>query len=259
MRALLGLGTYRTQGVVEAAEAALQFGVDWVDTAPNYQHGQAETRLAPFLKAYGGIRVSTKVGFVAGPQQDEAVQAGVLSEAEAGSGFSLDPRYVTWQVARSAAALGRCPDITFVHNPEHGDPAPTALAERVEQAFRALEKCCDQGLIHGYGVATWSALHDGSLTVPGLIDLARAAGGPFHRLRAVQLPLSLIQLGPIADAIDGHGVLAEAQSAGLAVFASAPLGGGELPEFITPAAAEELLPGVSPSGSSLARWLMSLG
>jgi aryl-alcohol dehydrogenase-like predicted oxidoreductase len=147
---------------------------------------------------------------------------------------------------RAQPASRRAPDITFVHNPEHGAPTSAELGDRLRGAFRALEKCCDWGLTNGYGVATWSALHDGSLTIPGLLDLARSVGGPSHRLRAVQLPLSLVQIGPISDAVAGHGVLIDAHSAGLAVYASAPLSGGELPGFITPAAAQELLAGSSP-------------
>jgi aryl-alcohol dehydrogenase-like predicted oxidoreductase len=244
--ALLGMGTYRTRHVPKAAEAAVQVGVDWIDTAPNYQQGTAERQLAPVLEAHRRVHVSTKVGFLSGPQQDEAVRAGALTQPQAGTGFSLDPLYMAWQAARSKAALGRTPDITFMHNPEHGSPAPVELAARIQRAFRTLEECCDQGLTTGYGVTTWSSLHDGSLTIEKLIDMARSAGGPAHRLRAVQLPLSLVQFGPIADAVAGHGVLIDAQSAGLAVYASAPLHAGELPAFITPAAAQELLPGATP-------------
>lgn len=246
MTGLLGLGTYRTRNVPEAAEAAVQVGVDWIDTAPNYQHGKAERQLADVLEAHRHVRVSTKVGFLAQTQQEEAVRAGALTQSEAAAGFSLNPRYVAWQVARSKADLGHVPDLTFVHNPEHGDPTPSELEDRIQQAFRTLEEACGQGLTKAYGVATWSALHDGSLSVEMLMDLAHSAGGPGHRLRAVQLPLSLVNFGPIEDALSGHGELIDAQSAGLDVYASAPLSGGELLSFITPAVAEALVPGAIP-------------
>jgi len=246
MNALLGMGTYRTRHIPQAGEAAIRAGVDWIDTAPNYQHGTAENQLAPLLSAHPTLRVSTKVGYLAPPQQQDALHAGVLEQTEADQGHNLSPAYVAWQATRSKATLGRVPDITFVHNPEHGDPTPTQLAHRIQQAFHALEECCAQGLIKGYGVAAWSAFHDGSLTVEALLDMARMAGGPAHRLHAIQLPLSLVHIGPIADAMTGHGVLIDAQSAGLDVYASAPLNAGDLPTIITPAAAHELLPGATP-------------
>lgn len=246
MNALLGMGTYRTRDILQAGEAAVRAGVDWIDTAPNYQHGTAETQLAPLLKAHPSLRVSTKVGFLAKPQQQDALRAGVLDQAEADGGYSLSPRYLAWQVARSKATLGRVPDITFVHNPEHGDPTPAQLARRIQQAFHALEECCAQGLIKGYGVAAWSAFHDGSLAIEALLAMARRAGGPANRLHAIQLPLSLVHIGPIADAMTGHGVLIDAQTAGLDVYASAPLNAGDLPAIINRAAAHELLPGATP-------------
>ncbi|MEV0040065.1 aldo/keto reductase [Streptomyces sp. NPDC050804] len=246
MTAALGMGTYRARGVPEAAEAAIRSGVYWIDTAPNYHHGKDEALLAPVLKTHRGVRLSTKVGFLSEPQQDEAVRRRVLTHSEAGQGHSLAPQYVRWQVARSKEALGRTPDVVFLHNPEHGGPSPIRLADRILRAFGALEECCNRGLIKGYGVATWSALHDGSLTVEELVDLARSAGGAAHRLRAIQLPLSLVQLGPLADAVDGYGVLIDARSAGLDVYASAPLHGGELTDIITPPVADELLPGATP-------------
>lgn len=42
MTAQLGLGTYRCPDVAEAALMAASHGADWVDTAPNYEHGRAE-------------------------------------------------------------------------------------------------------------------------------------------------------------------------------------------------------------------------
>lgn len=91
MTAALGMGTYRARGVPEAAEAAIRSGVYWIDTAPNYHHGKDEALLAPVLKTHRGVRLSTKVGFLSEPQQDEAVRRRVLTHSEAGQGHSLAP------------------------------------------------------------------------------------------------------------------------------------------------------------------------
>ncbi|WP_413753119.1 aldo/keto reductase [Streptomyces sp. R-74717] len=242
----LGLGTYRTAGVAAAAQAAIDQDVSWIDTAPNYQRGTAEEQLAPVLGAFPSVRVSTKVGFLDAARQVRATKEGVLTPSRTGKGYCLEPSYVRWQAAQSKAALGRIPDITFVHNPEHGGPEPHELDARLLEAFRTLEECCRQGLIKTYGVATWSALHDGSLTVGRLMELAHKAGGMTNKFAAIQLPLSLVQLGPIADALNGWGVLFDAHAAGLEVFASAPLHGGELLEMVTPTVAQEVLPGATP-------------
>jgi hypothetical protein len=59
-----------------------------------------------------------------------------------------------------------------------------------------------------------------------------AAGGTEHHLVAVQLPVSLVMMTPIAQAFHGRGPLPASADAGLRVMASAPLHGGELPGMV---------------------------
>ncbi|GGW89705.1 aldo/keto reductase [Streptomyces noursei] len=251
MTTALGLGTYRCREITTAATAALEAGVTWIDTAPNYQGGEAERQLAPFLSAHPEVQVSTKAGYLAKNHCAEAVQAGVLTAQEAKQGHSLNPSYVSWQVERSRTELGRSPDIVFLHNPEHGHSSATSLAQQLLPAFVALEEACDRGAAGGYGIATWSALHGEFTTIGRLLKLAHQAGGPNHHLQAVQLPLSLVQITPLAHSIDGVGVLADAHEAGLHILGAAPLHGGELMEILTPAAVELLVPGLTPLEAAL--------
>ncbi|MGW9041263.1 aldo/keto reductase [Streptomyces lydicus] len=251
MTATLALGTYRCRGVAESAKAAVKADVDWIDTAPNYQHGQAERQLAPVLAAYPGMRISTKAGFLSKDRASEAVEAGVLTQEQAERGHSIEPAFVSWQTARSKEDLGRAADIVFLHNPETGHHTREELEQSLLPAFEALEESCDRGLTRGYGVATWSGLHDGLMTIDRLLTLADWAGGPRHHLRTIQLPLSLVQLSPLAEAVRGRGVLLDAADAGLEVFASAPLHGGELMSIVTPDVAEQLVPGMTPLGAIL--------
>jgi aryl-alcohol dehydrogenase-like predicted oxidoreductase len=245
MGAELALGTYRCKNVSEAAEAAVAAGATWIDTAPNYRGGTAEGQLGAVLRGHNDVRVSTKVGFI-GAHTADALFARVVTADEASSGYCLRSSYVEWQTARSNWLLRRVPEVVFVHNPEHGEPEPAVLEERLLGAFRALEQGCAEGMLAAYGVATWSCLHDGTLSVKRLLQLASTAGGPDHHLRAIQLPLSLVMIGPLADAARGRGVLVEAEAAGLDVYASAPLNGGELVEIVTPAVAKQLVRGSTP-------------
>ncbi|MFF8367826.1 aldo/keto reductase [Streptomyces lydicus] len=251
MTAALGLGTYRCRGVAEAAKAALDAGVNWIDTAPNYQGGEAERHLAPVLETHPGVGVSTKAGYVAEARRAEAVSAGGLPPEEAARGHSIRPAFVSWQAERSREELGRAPDIVFLHNAEHGHTTPSSLEHALLLAFEALEEACARGVLGGYGIATWDAFHQGLTTIERLLTLARMAGGRHHHFKAVQLPLSLIRIAPLADALSGIGTLADAASAGVDVFASAPLHGGELLDIVTPAVAEQLDPGLTPLEATL--------
>ncbi|MFJ5925771.1 aldo/keto reductase [Kitasatospora sp. NPDC092948] len=251
MTARLGLGTYRCLDVAKTALMAASRGADWVDTAPNYQQGQAEASLAAVLSACPDLCVSTKVGFVPVGVGRVAVQAGVLSAADAERGHCLAPDYLTWQLARSRLMLGRAPDLVFVHNPEYACP-DGEITGRLHNAFLALEEACSQRAVSAYGVTTWHGFGSGHFDVPALVELATEAGGPNHHLSAVQLPVSLVHLAPIGQALAGHGPLADALAAGLEVFASAPLHGGEIPGMVTPHLAELIAPGKTPAEAALA-------
>nr|WP_123563446.1 aldo/keto reductase [Kitasatospora cineracea] len=251
MTARLGLGTYRCHDVAEAAVRAASRGADWVDTAPNYGGGRAEAALALVLAAYPDLRVSTKAGFVPPGAGRTGVRAGALSAGAAERGHCLAPDYIAWQVARSRRVLGRIPDVVFLHNPEH-DCQEDEIAGRLHSAFLALEEACNQRVINSYGVSTWRGFSSGLFDVPALLELATKAGGPQHHLRAVQLPVSLIHLGAVAQALDGHGPLVDAPAAGLEVFASAPLHGGEIPGLVTRELTDLISPGSTPAQAALA-------
>ncbi|MGW7336649.1 aldo/keto reductase [Streptomyces sp. NPDC054808] len=227
MSAQLAAGTYRCRDVSRSVSAAVDAGVTWTDTAPNYASGSAEASLRPILDACPQVHVSTKVGFV--PDTDRhAARAGGVLPGDHDRGHCLARPYIAWQLARSRSRLGRVPNLVFVHNPEQGCTDRTDLSRTLTEVFEELESAADAGEIDGYGVATWMGLATGMFTVPDLMEIAETVGGPRHHFRAVQLPVSLVHLAVVADGLDGRGALGEAREAGLDVFASAPLGGGEL-------------------------------
>ncbi|CAL9531034.1 hypothetical protein SUDANB145_04022 [Streptomyces sp. enrichment culture] len=244
MSAQLAAGTYRCRDVYRSAALAANAGMTWIDTAPNYASGSAEASLRPVLDAWPQVSVSTKVGFVSGSDRQAARDAGVLP-GDRNQGHCLSRPYIAWQLARSRVRLGRVPDLVFVHNPEHGRMNRSDLLRTLTEAFEELESAADAGEIGGYGVATWTGLSSGMFTVSEIVRRATEVAGPHHHLRAVQFPVSLIRLAVVADALDGCGALAEARDAGLNVFASAPLGGGELLGAMT----EELVRVIDPEAS----------
>ncbi len=63
--------------------------------------------------------------------------------------------------------------------------------------------------------------------------------------------MSLIELTSFAEALHGAGPIAQAAGAGLEVWASAPLNGGELADLVTPDLAEFIDPGSSNAAAAL--------
>jgi aryl-alcohol dehydrogenase-like predicted oxidoreductase len=228
--AQLALGTYRCRAIPEAAVCAAASGAQWVDTAPNYATGGAQSLLAPALAAHPALNVSTKTGYFTAVTGTDAVNAGVLTEDQARAGHSLAPDYVRWQTGRNRAQLGRDRlDLFLLHNPERAHPGDRpALHCAIRAAFEVLEGETAAGNVAGYGIATWAGLEEEAFTVGELPALAAQAAGGQHHLVAIQLPVSLVMMTPIVQALDGRGPLPAAVDAGLRVMASAPLHGGEL-------------------------------
>ncbi|MFF7637233.1 aldo/keto reductase [Kitasatospora sp. NPDC008050] len=247
MTAVLALGTYRVRAVEQAARTALASVAAWVDTAPNYAHGQAHQELAPVLADHPEAGVSTKTGFYTAAQGRAAVAAGVLGQEQAAIGHCLDPAFVRWQTEQSLNVLGRA-SMVFVHNPERAirgrDRAQ--LHGELRTAFAVLEDFAHAGRIGGYGVATWSGLESGVFTVPEPDRLAgEAAGSDTHNFTGLQLPVSLVMAEPFAQGLVRDGPLMETRHLGVTTFGSAPLHGGELPELMTPELVELIRPGRS--------------
>jgi aryl-alcohol dehydrogenase-like predicted oxidoreductase len=106
--------------------------------------------------------------------------------------------------------------------------------DRMRAAFALLEERVEAGHIGTYGCATWAGFRvpPGSrnyLDLLELVALAEEVGGQDHHFRAVQLPINL----GMAEAVrvptqrtksgEPASMLATAESAGIAVFASATL------------------------------------
>lgn len=244
----IGLGTHLVRDVEQAAVHAVACGARWIDTAPNYCGGHAQLLLAPVLAGNPDVKVSTKVGFFHRPDTQGAVDDQAMPAEDLQAGHCIRPRYLRWQIERSLSELGRDRiDTLFLHNPER------TTAGAVFAAFVELEELATAGHIAGYGIATWDGFSSGKFTIPDLIDMAhKAAWGEPHHFRAIQLPVSLVNIGPIVQALDGHGPIGDASAVGIEVFASSPLHGGELPSLITPELAALIGDSLQPAEAALA-------
>ncbi|MDT0326974.1 aldo/keto reductase [Nocardiopsis lambiniae] len=250
---LLGLGTYRSRDVVTSATIAAAAGCPLIDTAPAYGKGTHQAALAPVLKEHPRVRIATKIGHMTTGQARAALTGGVLTEAEAATRHSIAPAYVRHQVGMSRAELRRpVLDLVYLHNPDHHNGDRQGLHARIREAFTPLEEARAEGMLLGYGVATWSGFRDGAFTVPELARLAEeAAGDPCTGLAAVQLPVSMVEIDPIRQALAGKGPIPAARGAGWEVWGSAPLHGGDLPARINDPLADYIATGTDPARAAL--------
>jgi aryl-alcohol dehydrogenase-like predicted oxidoreductase len=230
----IGLGTYlgrddeaTDRAYREAIVAAVEGGLNVLDSAVNYRFERSERALGAALSELAGrgfardeLVVATKGGYV--PARDpesyfrsEILQRGLARAEDLVAGcHCLAPGYLRHQLDASLRNLGlERVDVYYLHNPEQQleEVAPEAFAGRMRAAFEALEAAAAEGRVGVYGTATWNGYRvppgsPGALSLERLFGLAREVAGAGHRFRAVQLPLNLAMTeayGNATQSVDG--------------------------------------------------------
>ena len=260
----LGIGTYLGEPddaadarYQEALQAALDGGLQWIDTSINYRHQRSERVIGRVLA--GGhypresVVVCTKAGFLPfdgglppDPQRylfETYIASGLVRPGEIAAGsHCMAPVFLADQLRRSRENLGLATlDVFYLHNPETqaAELSREEFYRRLRAAFEFLERAAAQGHLRYYGVATWSGLRVAPdrpeyLELSRLAAIARELAGDGHRFRFVQLPYNLLM--PEAAVLMNQPVerppyvslLGAAARLGVNVVASASLAGGRL-------------------------------
>lgn len=262
----IGIGTYlgevdaaTDRRYTEAAIAAGEGGINFIDTAINYRLQRSERSVGAALQALvarGYKReefvVCTKAGFLTPDAtmpddaneyfQREYLSRGIFRPEDIAAGcHSLAPKFLADQLERSRCNLGlECVDVFYLHNPETqlGEITRDEFRQRTRDAFAFCESAIVRGKIAAYGLATWKAFREDPksesyLSLEEMVLIARELAGDAHGFRFVQLPLNLAMLEALTKAnqvVQGR-TLAMVQAArplGITLVASAALLQGQL-------------------------------
>lgn len=274
----MGIGTYlgeaddaTDKSYTAAVIAAVEGGLNVIDTAINYRYQRSERSIAAALRELGArgfgrdeIVVCTKGGFLTTDgemsEQDAAaylereyVTSGLLEAGDVAAGcHAMSPAFLANQLDRSLKNLGLdCVDVYYLHNPETQlDEIPRdEFSRRLRAAFEFLESACDAGKIRFYGAATWNGFRQplgakDLLSLAEMAELAREVAGSAHHFRFVQMPFNLAMTEVLTRANqEMHGqtvMMTDATEAlGISLMASASLLQGKmargLPKFVAAA------------------------
>jgi aryl-alcohol dehydrogenase-like predicted oxidoreductase len=273
----LGIGTYLGQpnenmdaGYAAAIVAAVEHGINVIDSAINYRFQRSERSVGIALKVLANkgfareeIILCTKGGYLtpdgampADPNKyfyDEYIQKGMFSANEIVAGsHCMTPRFLEKQLGRSLKNLGvDCVDVYYLHNPETqlGEIKRTEFLERVKGAFVFLESAAVAGRIQFYGMATWNgfrqeAAKQDAMQLGEFAGLAQEIAGEKHRFRFVQLPYNLamteaLTLGNQTVSGNTSTMMEAANDLGITLVGSAALLQGQvaqnLPGFVAEA------------------------
>jgi aryl-alcohol dehydrogenase-like predicted oxidoreductase len=268
----IGIGTYlgepdeaTDKGYAGAVVAALEGGINVVDSAINYRLQRSERSIGTALKelaakgfARDEIVLCTKAGFLTpdGEMPEDAneyfsreyIEPGVFRTEEIAAGcHCMTPRYLADQLDRSLRNLGvECVDVFYLHNPETqlSDVPPDELKKRIREAFTFLESAVLDGKIGAYGPATWNAFRDeskaqGYFSLAEMEEIAREVGGNDHHFRFVQLPVNLAMPEALIrpnQVVQGKtmAVVQAARALGITLVSSAALLQGQLTRNLPP-------------------------
>lgn len=202
----LGIGTNRgaadcrtDAAYARAVDAALQGGINLIDTSINYRQQRSERAVNAALRLFierdpsarAGIVVCTKGGYLV----PGAVPKNTLrGDDVVGGAHCMLPAFLDDQMERSRRNLGLATiDVYYLHNPETQLRfiERRVFLDRVRAAFAALERAVGDGRVSYYGMATWDGFRSGALSLPVLVEIARQISGDRHHFRFVQLPFNL--------------------------------------------------------------------
>jgi aryl-alcohol dehydrogenase-like predicted oxidoreductase len=273
----LGIGTYLGQpndttdsGYAAAIVAAVELGINVIDSAINYRLQRSERNIGTALKvlAHKGfsrdeIVVCTKGGYLTADGSmpadanryffEEYIQKGVFTAKDIAEGcHCMTPRFLENQLARSLKNLGvDTIDVYYLHNPETqlGEVPCDEFLKRVREAFTFLESIVERGRIQYYGMATWNGFRQqksarDSLQLAEVVKIAKEVAGDSHHFRFVQLPFNLgmteaLTMGGQTVGASDKTAMEAAEELGVHLIASASLLQGQvaqnLPQFVAEA------------------------
>jgi D-threo-aldose 1-dehydrogenase len=153
-----GLGTATLGGLYTSisdedanstVSTALNCGVTYIDTAPHYGKGSSERRLAKALAGKTGFHLSTKIGRILIPAINSVDPDFADTDTSVVRSFDYSASGVERSIKESLERLEMDHvDIVYIHDPDD----EIYIEQSIKEAYPALEKMRDQGLIKAIGV-----------------------------------------------------------------------------------------------------------
>lgn len=241
----IGMGCYR---VLEdspvhrrALNAALDAGINLIDTSTNYTDGSSERLVGSVLaeRDRSKIVVVTKVGYIQGRNlaiaQEREAEGKPFSEitwVQPRLWHCISPDWLEDQITRSLERLKISKiDVLLLHNPEYFlkvNPDHAEYYRRIERAFGHLEEEVRRGRISWYGVSsnTFPDPKDGEefTSLETVLEIAEKVGGADHKMGVIQFPLNLYEPGAaLEDNNSGNSVLELAAARSIGTLINRPL------------------------------------
>jgi aryl-alcohol dehydrogenase-like predicted oxidoreductase len=138
-------GNYTDAEGQRLIRTALDFGINYIDTADAYGNGRGETMLAPILKEHSDVHVGTKFGydFYNNPERPRGQRE--LPQ-------DMSPKFIRFAIEQSLSRLGV--DHVAVYQPHN----PRVVTLMQDEHWETLEQLRSEGKILSYGPSLGPAI-----------------------------------------------------------------------------------------------------
>lgn len=138
-------GTYTDEDGQRLVRAAIERGINYIDTADAYGNGRGETILAPILKEHRDLHVGTKFGydFYNNPERPRGQRE--LPQ-------NMSPEFIRFALEQSLQRLGV--DHVAIYQPHN----PRVVVLMQDEHWETLERLKEEGKISSYGPSLGPAI-----------------------------------------------------------------------------------------------------
>ena len=209
----IGFGTYRLTNTTETRtilKKAIQQGINLIDTATNYQHGNAEIAIGNVIQELiydneitrEAISIISKAGYLEGKTYTKYNQTfNNIHHLSKQAGHCIDPKFLETQLSESLLRLNldyldgyliQNPETYFLNNKSSNEET---YYKQIKEAMIYLETEVEKGRIRYYGISsnTFSKTqkHPNSTSLPIVLDTLKDI--PNHHFQIIQCPFNLIE------------------------------------------------------------------
>ncbi|CAO3665752.1 unnamed protein product [Rhizopus microsporus] len=225
----LGFGSYRVnqEKHAQALVAAIESGINIIDTAHNFEQGASERWIGNTLEkiisdgriSREDVAIVTKSGYLTSSDTSLFSPSDYVQLNEK-SYHSISPKVIEKQIETSLQRLKTNKiDIFMINAPERMLMAKNKvystnqLYKDLSESFRYLDSLVSSGTINGYGVCSNTMAFSGAADHISLEKIIEACSRPDH-FAAIQVPFNLFEREAIiqednqtvADVAEKHGI-----------------------------------------------------
>ncbi|WP_313387073.1 aldo/keto reductase [Chishuiella sp.] len=200
----IGVGTYRmsidNDDHKEALEYAIDYGINLIDSASNYQNGDSEQLIGKIIdkKTRKKVFIITKAGYIQNNDIHKLSLINLKKTIKINNNFyySIDKSFIDLQIKQSLERMNtEYIDCFLIHNPEHYFDTPNEhqnnINHHIINIFNFLEDLVKTGVIRYYGISS-NHLPNPSLQNFELENLLKLKNN-FPHFKFVQFPFNLIE------------------------------------------------------------------